>query len=97
LATLFSTGGANIPYKMFVQGGADIGQRLAEDPRVKLVSFTGSTNIGLKVALEVQKRWCILKKLLYKVNFERGKNTNKLAVMEDKVPTFQAKLLPLLF
>jgi aldehyde dehydrogenase (NAD+) len=40
-----------------VQGGADVGQRLAEDPRVKLVSFTGSTAVGLKVALEVQKRF----------------------------------------
>ncbi len=39
-----------------MQGGADVGQRLAEDPRVKLVSFTGSTAVGLKVALEVQKR-----------------------------------------
>ena len=44
---------------VLVQGGADVGQRLAEDPRVKLVSFTGSTAIGLKVALEVQKRYAL--------------------------------------
>jgi len=31
--------------------------RMAEDERVKLVSFTGSTEIGQKVNLTVQKRF----------------------------------------
>ena len=38
------------------KGGADIGQQLAADPRVKLVSFTGSTEVGKKVAMTVQNR-----------------------------------------
>ena len=36
------------------QGGTEIGQALASDPRVKLVSFTGSTPVGKSVALTVQ-------------------------------------------
>ena len=39
------------------QGGADVGQSMSEDKRVKLVSFTGSTAIGRKVALTVQGRF----------------------------------------
>ncbi len=34
-----------------------MGKRLAEDRRVKLVSFTGSTAVGREVALTVQKRF----------------------------------------
>lgn len=29
-----------------VQGGIDIGQKISEDKRIPLVSFTGSTKIG---------------------------------------------------
>ena len=45
------------------QGGADVGQSMAEDKRVKLVSFTGSTEIGRKVALTVHGRFgkCLVK------------------------------------
>jgi len=57
------------------QGGADIGQRLAEDKRIKLVSFTGSTAVGKKVAMTVQERFG--KSLL-----ELGGN-NALIVNED--------------
>merc|ERR1712241_469740 len=39
------------------QGGTEIGQALASDPRVKLVSFTGSTPVGKSVALTVQERF----------------------------------------
>ncbi|KAJ2685383.1 Alpha-aminoadipic semialdehyde dehydrogenase [Coemansia spiralis] len=38
-------------------GGADIGNMMAKDKRVNLVSFTGSTNVGRKVALTVQERF----------------------------------------
>lgn len=38
-------------------GGADIGQAMARDDRVNLLSFTGSTNTGRKVALDVQERF----------------------------------------
>jgi len=39
------------------QGGTEIGQKLSEDPRVKLVSFTGSTQVGKQVAMKVQERF----------------------------------------
>ncbi|KAM8961862.1 alpha-aminoadipic semialdehyde dehydrogenase [Pelodytes ibericus] len=38
-------------------GGADIGNAIARDERVDLVSFTGSTNVGKQVALKVQERF----------------------------------------
>jgi len=39
------------------QGGSDVGQRMSDDERIKLVSFTGSTEIGRKVAVTVQGRF----------------------------------------
>eukprot|EP00092_Neocalanus_flemingeri_P065917 GFUD01080231.1.p1 GENE.GFUD01080231.1~~GFUD01080231.1.p1 ORF type:complete len:561 (-),score=159.29 GFUD01080231.1:193-1821(-) len=39
------------------QGGTDVGQKMASDPRVKLVSFTGSTAVGKHVAQAVQERF----------------------------------------
>ena len=38
-------------------GGADIGKGLAEDERVSLVSFTGSTAVGREVGATVQRRF----------------------------------------
>lgn len=38
-------------------GGATIGQQIVKDPRMKLVSFTGSTAVGQQVGVEVQKRF----------------------------------------
>ncbi|XP_022120507.2 putative aldehyde dehydrogenase family 7 member A1 homolog [Pieris rapae] len=38
-------------------GGKDIGEQLVKDPRMKLVSFTGSTAVGQQVGVEVQKRF----------------------------------------
>ncbi|XP_068629591.1 putative aldehyde dehydrogenase family 7 member A1 homolog [Battus philenor] len=38
-------------------GGKEIGQQLVQDPRMKLVSFTGSTAVGQQVGVEVQKRF----------------------------------------
>ncbi|NXP51206.1 AL7A1 dehydrogenase, partial [Heliornis fulica] len=40
-----------------VCGGSDIGTAIAKDERVDLLSFTGSTEVGLEVALTVQKRF----------------------------------------
>ncbi|KAJ3279373.1 Alpha-aminoadipic semialdehyde dehydrogenase, partial [Borealophlyctis nickersoniae] len=40
-----------------VSGGADIGEGIARDPRVDLVSFTGSTEVGKKVGTIVQQRF----------------------------------------
>ena len=39
------------------QGGTDIGKKMSEDPRTKLLSFTGSTKVGNEVACVVQKRF----------------------------------------
>lgn len=40
-----------------VSGGADIGQAIASDPSLPLVSFTGSTRVGRQIALTVQQRF----------------------------------------
>lgn len=40
-----------------VCGGADVGVAMSKDDRLPLVSFTGSTAVGLKVATEVQNRF----------------------------------------
>lgn len=43
-------------------GGAEIGQAIAKDPRISLVSFTGSTKVGLMVQQTVHQRFgkCLL-------------------------------------
>jgi len=56
-------------------GGADIGKKMAEDPKVNLVSFTGSTRVGRDVGVAVQSRFG--KSLL-----ELGGN-NAIIVMDD--------------
>ncbi|RKP01521.1 hypothetical protein CXG81DRAFT_18691 [Caulochytrium protostelioides] len=58
-----------------VSGGADVGKAMAADPRVDLLSFTGSTAVGRDVGVTVQQRFG--KSLL-----ELGGN-NALIVMED--------------
>ncbi|KJE92833.1 aldehyde dehydrogenase [Capsaspora owczarzaki ATCC 30864] len=40
-----------------VCGGADIGQLMAEDKNVNVLSFTGSTRVGREVGLTVQRRF----------------------------------------
>lgn len=39
------------------QGGTDVGKKLVADNRVKLVSFTGSCEVGREVGVEVQRRF----------------------------------------
>ncbi|XP_053957213.1 putative aldehyde dehydrogenase family 7 member A1 homolog [Anastrepha ludens] len=63
------------PIALLCQGGADVGQRLVSDTRVKLVSFTGSCETGRNVGVEVQKRFG-------KVILELGGN-NALIVDQD--------------
>nr|XP_042900559.1 alpha-aminoadipic semialdehyde dehydrogenase isoform X2 [Parasteatoda tepidariorum] len=58
-----------------VCGGADIGSAMAKDTRLGLLSFTGSTQVGQQVSVEVQKRFG--KSLL-----ELGGN-NAIIVAED--------------
>ncbi|KAG9458108.1 hypothetical protein H6P81_002616 [Aristolochia fimbriata] len=54
----------NLPGGIFTSfcGGAEIGQAIAEDTRIPLVSFTGSTKVGLMVQQTVNKRFgkCLL-------------------------------------
>ena len=57
------------------QGAADIGKAMARDKRINLLSFTGSTNIGHAIGVEVQKRFG-------KFILELGGN-NALLVNED--------------
>ncbi|CAK8680073.1 unnamed protein product [Clavelina lepadiformis] len=56
-------------------GGADVGSEMADDTRVDLLSFTGSTAVGQKVGVAVQQRFG--RKIL-----ELGGN-NAIIVMED--------------
>ena len=44
-------------FNLVIGSGRDVGQLLLEDPRVPLVSFTGSTHVGRKVAETVSKRF----------------------------------------
>lgn len=57
------------------QGGADIGKKLVNDERVKLVSFTGSTAVGREIGVDVQRRFG-------KVLLELGGN-NALVINND--------------
>ncbi|KAI9503775.1 Aldehyde/histidinol dehydrogenase [Coemansia spiralis] len=57
LAQVLETNGLPGALCSLTAGGADIGQAIAMDKRVDLVSFTGSTNTGRKVALTVQERF----------------------------------------
>ncbi|CAJ1975744.1 unnamed protein product [Sphenostylis stenocarpa] len=54
----------NLPGAIFTSfcGGADIGQAIAKDTRIPLVSFTGSTKVGLMVQQTVNQRFgkCLL-------------------------------------
>lgn len=40
-----------------LQGGADIGEAMTKDPRIPLVSFTGSSRVGAIVRSQVEKRF----------------------------------------
>ncbi|CAK9296031.1 unnamed protein product [Gordionus sp. m RMFG-2023] len=67
----------NLPPQIcgLVSGGADIGYAIAQDEKLSLVSFTGSTNSGKKVGLAVQERFG-------KTILELGGN-NAIIVLED--------------
>jgi aldehyde dehydrogenase (NAD+) len=58
-----------------IGSGRNVGQRLLEDPRVPLISFTGSTNIGRRVASTVAGRFG-------RTILELGGN-NAVVLMED--------------
>lgn len=56
-AKILEENGHNPAICSFVSGGAHIGQRIAQDRRVPLVSFTGSTAVGRQVGIDVQSRF----------------------------------------
>lgn len=45
------------PVATLCHGDVDVGRRLVNDNRVKLVSFTGSTEVGRNIGVDVQKRF----------------------------------------
>lgn len=63
------------PVATLCQGGTEIGKRLVNDERVKLVSFTGSTQVGRDIGVDVQRRFG-------KVLLELGGN-NALVINDD--------------
>lgn len=63
------------PIVTLCQGSVDVGKKMVGDPRVKLLSFTGSTAIGREVGVEVQRRFG-------KLILELGGN-NALLINED--------------
>ncbi|GAA0162193.1 dehydrogenase [Lithospermum erythrorhizon] len=75
----------NLPGAIFTAlcGGAEIGQAIAEDKRIPLVSFTGSSKVGLMVQQIVSQRFgkCLL---------ELSGN-NAIIVMDDADPKLAAR------
>lgn len=63
------------PVVTLCQGGTDVGKKMVQDRRVKLLSFTGSTAVGREVGVEVQRRFG-------KFILELGGN-NALLINED--------------
>lgn len=57
IADVFRRNGFSPALVALVSGGADIGAAIADDPRVPLVSFTGSTAVGRIVGERVQRRF----------------------------------------
>lgn len=45
------------PVATLCHGGANVGKKLVNDERVKLVSFTGSTEVGRHIGVDVQRRF----------------------------------------
>eukprot|EP00055_Hartaetosiga_balthica_P002712 m.4989 g.4989 ORF g.4989 m.4989 type:complete len:536 (+) comp2320_c0_seq1:34-1641(+) len=75
ISKVFEKNGIDPAVLQLVSGGADVGHALTSDPRVNLLSFTGSTTVGKSIALDVQNRFG--KSLL-----ELGGN-NAIVVMDD--------------
>jgi benzaldehyde dehydrogenase (NAD) len=75
LARLFEEAGLPDGVLHVLPGGADAGAALVEDPRVRVISFTGSTAAGRKVG-EAAAR------LLKRVHLELGGNS-ALVVLDD--------------
>ena len=57
LESIFNKNGLPPSVCTLVSGGSDIGQAISNDKRLPLVSFTGSTNVGREVGINVQRRF----------------------------------------
>lgn len=75
LAKLFERVGLPAGVFHVLPGGAEVGEALCVDPRVKMVSFTGSTGVGRQVA-------ALCGEHLKKVSLELG-GKNALIVLDD--------------
>jgi benzaldehyde dehydrogenase (NAD) len=75
LARIFEAAGLPEGLLHMLPGGPDVGAAVVEDPRIRVISFTGSTAAGRKVG-EVGAR------LLKRVHLELGGN-NALVVLDD--------------
>lgn len=75
LGKVLETNGLPGAISALVTGGPEIGMAMAKDPRIHLLSFTGSTPVGRKVGVTVQERFG-------RVLLELGGN-NAIVVMDD--------------
>ncbi|WFU12894.1 aldehyde dehydrogenase family protein (plasmid) [Rhizobium sp. CB3090] len=75
LAEVFRDAGLPDGVFQVLPGGADIGSLLVEDPRVNMVSFTGSTAVGKRIGETCGR-------LLKKFSLELGGN-NALVILDD--------------
>ncbi|WP_062382855.1 aldehyde dehydrogenase family protein [Demequina iriomotensis] len=75
LAAVLEEAGLPVGVLSVVPGGADVGAALVEEPRIPVISFTGSTPAGRAIAARGGE-------LLKRVHLELGGN-NALAVLED--------------
>lgn len=57
VASVFAANNLPTSICSLVTGGADVGEAIANDTRLPLVSFTGSTQVGREVGVAVQKRF----------------------------------------
>lgn len=75
IARLFEQAGLPPGCLHVLPGGADIGQALVDDPRVSMLSFTGSSQVGRLIGERASRQ-------LKKVTLELG-GKNRLIVLDD--------------
>jgi benzaldehyde dehydrogenase (NAD) len=75
IAKLFADAGLPEGLLHVLPGGPDVGEALVTDPRVQMISFTGSAGVGARIGELAGKH-------LKKVSLELG-GTNSLVVLED--------------
>jgi benzaldehyde dehydrogenase (NAD) len=75
IARVFQEAGLPPGVLHLLPGGADVGQALIDDPRVRVISFTGSTAVGRKVGEAAARN-------LKRVHLELGGNS-ALIVLDD--------------